>query len=192
MEKEYGPAHTTQQERFGGFALAHFGLSGLGFSLVWLGLPAMVLGSAELSIGALIFLVGAALLAYFPMGMFAAWLGGWTSPFTDEERWRAVVYPTAAAWAWVGFVVIAWGTADEALLLLAFIVSITLAFPSSGFVIITMALWENDYSNLESLALVGLLAGVLPPLLFAWGSFCQARWAEKRALKNRPAALPGV
>lgn len=190
MEKEYGPAHTTQEERFWGFALAHLGLSGLGFSLVWLGLPALVLGSSELSIGALISLVGAALLAYFPMGMFAAWLEQWTAPFTAEERWRAIAYPTAVAWAWVGFVVIAWGTADEALLLLAFMVSITLAIPSSGLVLVCAPLWEND--GVFGLALIGLLAGVLPPLLFAWGSFCQARRTEKRALKNQPAAMPGA
>lgn len=190
MEKEYGPAHTTQQERFGGFALAHFGLSGLGLSLIWLGVPALALGASELSFGALIALVGAALLAYFPLGMFAAWLGSWTAPFTDGERWRAVACPTAVAWAWVGFVVIAWDTADEALLLLAFMVSITLAIPSSGLVLVCAPLWKNG--GALGLALVGLAAGVLPPLLFAWGSFCQARWAEKRVLKKRRTALSGA
>ena len=190
MGKEYGPAHTTQEERFGGFALAHFGLSGLDFSLAWLGLPALVLGSSEPSIGALISLVGAALLAYFPLGMFAAWLGRWTAPFTAGGRGWAIAYPTAVAWTWVGFVVIAWGTADEALLLLAFMVSITLAIPSSGLVLVCAPLWEND--GVLGLALIGLLAGVLPPLLFAWGSFCQARWAKKRTLKNQPAAMPGA
>ena len=182
MEKEYGPAHTTQQERFGGFALAHFGLSGLGCS-VWLGMFWMDLDVA-------VPLVITALLAYFPLGMFAAWLGRWTAPFTAEEQWRAIAYPTAVAWAWVGFVVIAWGTANEALLLLAFIVSISLAFPSSGLVLVCAPLWEND--GVLGLALVGLLAGVLPPLLFAWGSFCQARWAQKRAAKKSRMALHGA
>lgn len=180
MEKEYGPAHTTQQERFGGFALAHFGLSGA----MWLGIFCIDRG--------LFAFVVPSLLAYFPLGVFAAWLGRWTAPFTAGERWQAVAYPTAVAWAWVGFVVLAAYTTDETLLLLAFIFSITLAAPSSGFVLITMVLWENDYNSLEGLALAGLLAGVLPPLLFAWGSFCQARWAEKRILKNQPAALPGA
>ena len=178
MGKEYGPAHTTQQERFGGFALAHFGLSG-----------AMWLGSFCISWGLMAFVV-ASLLAYFPLGIFAAWLGGWTVPITLRERWQAVVYPTAAAWAWVGFVVIAWGTADEALLLLAFIVSITLAFPSSGLVLVCAPLWEHD--GVLGLALIGLVAGVIPPLLFAWGSFCQAEWAQMRTIKKRRAALPGT
>ena len=192
MGKEYGPAHTTQQERFGSFALAHFGLSCLGFFLIWLGLPVLdlALGSSELTFGVLIALVGAALLAYFPLGMFAAWLGRWTAPFTAGERWKAVAYPTAVAWAWVGFVVTAWGTADDALLLLAFTVSITLALPSSGLVLMCAPLWEHD--GVLGLALIGLMAGIIPPLLFAWGSFCQARWAEKRALKNQPTALPGT
>lgn len=178
MEKEYGPAHTTQEERFGGFALAHFGLSGG----MWLGIFCIDRG--------LFAFVVPSLLAYFPLGVFAAWLGGWTAPITFRERWQAVAYPTAVAWAWVGFVILAVDTADETLLLLAFALSITLAAPSSGFVLITMILWENE--GTFGLALIGLVAGVIPPLLFAWGSFCQARWAEKRVLKNQPAALPGA
>lgn len=184
MGKEYGPAHTTQQERFGGFALAHLGLSCLSFPLFWLGLFQMDLP------GAVIF-VGASLLAYFPLGVLAAWMGSWTIPLTGRERWQAVAYPTAVAWVWVGFVLLSLATAAGELLILAFFVSLMLAAPSSALVLLTMPLWGSG-SSWGGLVPVGLLAGVLPPLLFAWGSFCQAEWAQMRTIKKRRAALPGA
>lgn len=185
MGKEYGPAHTTQQERFGGFALAHFGLSGLGCFLYW---PCL-LGVEDLSISLLIALVF--LLAYFPLGMASAWMGNWTFPLTGKECWQAVGYPTAVAWAWVGIVILSLFSGD--LLTLVFITSLMLAAPSSGFVLVIVALmdgWSGGLSELlVALVSAGLLAGVLPPLLFAWGSFCQAEWANRRTLWGVQPAL---
>lgn len=183
MEKEYGPAHTTQKERFGGFALAHLGLSGL-CALQWFGFFQMeMIGDVAL--------ITASLLAYFPLGMLVAWLGGWTSPFTNKERWRAVAYPTAMAWIWVGVVISALLSGNGPFFLLVFPTSMLFAAPSSVFILVTLPLWDRG-ELWGGLALVGLLAGVLPPLLFAWGSFCQAQWAEKRALKKRRSALSGA
>jgi len=185
MGKEYGPAHTTQEERFGSFTMAHLNLSVLSLAL-W-----TLIFSADLPWGVNMTFSMITLLAYFPLGMFAAWMEGWTAPFTAGERWRAVAYPTAVAWAWVGVVISALLSGNGPFFMLIFPTSMLFAAPSSVFILVTLPLWDRG-ELWGGLALVGLLAGVLPPLLFAWGSFCQARWAEKRALKNRPAALPGA
>lgn len=185
MGKEYGPAHTTQQERFGGFALAHLSLSVLSLAL-W-----MLILSVELPWGVNMTFSIITLLIYFPLGMFAAWMEGWTVPFTAGERWQAVLYPTAVAWAWVGVVISALLSGNGPFFLLVFPTSMLFAAPSSVFILVTLPLWDRG-ELWGGLALVGLLAGVLPPLLFAWGSFCQARWAEKWALKKRRSALSGA
>ena len=80
MGKEYGPAHTTPKERFGGFALAHLNLSVLSLAL-W-----MLILLADLPWGVNMTFSIITLLAYFPLGMFAAWMEGWTAPFAHGER----------------------------------------------------------------------------------------------------------
>ncbi len=177
--KEYGPPHTTQKERFEGFAMAHLGLSCLGFFPFWLLILGMAAGTEGFGYTGAWGIAAVYLLAYFPLGMATAWLNNWTVPLTDRERWQAVIYPTAVAWAWVGVVVLSLSAANGPLLIMAFYASVLLAAPSSGLVLMAMPLW-GAYDTLEALVLTGLLAGILPPLLFTWGSF----WASGRAAKK--------
>ncbi len=76
--------------------------------------------------------------------------------------------------------------------MMVFLASLFLAAPSSGFVLVALPLW-GSLSRVEDaaldLALIGMIAGILPPLLFAWGSFLQAVWMEKRRAGR---ALPRV
>lgn len=176
-QKEYGPAHTTQEERFEGFAMAHLLLSALCWPLFWLGMLSMD------SFTGAVALAWVVLLAYFPMGMAVAWLNGWTVPVTERERWQAVAWPTAVAWAWVGVVLFAVLVPAEGMIMMVFLVSLFLAAPSSALVLVTLPLWGGLSSAADlalGLALIGMAAGVLPTCLFAWGSFFQAGRAEKR------------
>ena len=101
-----------------------------------------------------------------------------------------MAYPTAVAWIWVGVVISALLSGNGPFFMLIFPTSMLFAAPSSVFILVTLPLWDRG-ELWGGLALVGLLAGVLPPLLFAWGSFCQAQWAEKRVLKNHRRLCPG-
>lgn len=167
--------------------MTHLGLSCLGFFPFWLLILGMAAGTEGFGYTGAWGIAAVYLLAYFPLGMATAWLNNWTVPLTDRERWQAVIYPTAVAWAWVGVVVLSLSAANGPLLVMAFYASVLLAAPSSGLVLMAMPLW-GAYGTLEALILTGLLAGILPPLLFTWGSF----WASALMKRRRVHPAPGI
>ncbi len=179
MEKQAIP-HTTLGARFLEFTVSHIVLSMAGAVLA-----VGVLG--RFSSGLLPFLAESLLiLAYFPLGAYAAAEGHWTCP-TDWEKLLAVLQPALVAWAWAGLVIFSlWGDV-EILLLPAFFISVILASPSSGFVILCVLCLPYG-ENLSWWCSVAFLAGLLPPLLFALGSFWQSGRMERAG--TAPLALP--
>lgn len=173
--EEKGP--TTARQRFGGFAVCH-----LGFSIflscscpIWIRLFFMELVWAKS------FLLGTFFMAaYFPMGYLTAAMEEWTVPQSSREKCLAVVYPMVVAWLWVAVVLVALFGDIDALFLVAVVLSLFLAMPSSGFVLIFGFVGGNDVG----FVLIGLLAGFLPPFLFALGSFWQASRREKKNAKR--------
>ena len=166
------PKPTTQAQRFGGFAVTHITysvislfpmLGGFGwtldstlFPLVWL-VPIL------------------AMLLYFPLGILTAWISGWTSPQTGREKRMAVLLPTLVAWFWVILVLISIAGQWETLFMGVLTVSFLFAVPSSLFTITLSAASPWWISGLiVPLGLSGLVAGFLPPFLFALGSFWQS------------------
>ncbi len=170
---------TTVSQRFNGFAVCH-----LAYSLLSL-IPAFCVYMKVVEapfLAVTLWLLPVVLIAlYFPMGMLAAWVSEWTPPRTLRERWLAIALPTLAAWLWVVFVLVCivgeWG--DLFMLVLA--LSFLLAAPSSLFVV-TLCGWSLLLGNsgLVALGVCGLIAGALPPLLFALGSFWQAERKQKK------------
>lgn len=172
-------SYTPQRERFLGFAVGHFSLSFLTVFLLWCG--GAFLGQATFPEGA--HLAGPLLLmaAYFPVGYLVSALRGWSPTETGEAALLAIMRPTAAAWLWVAVVLTSIG--GDLLFALVFGISIFLAAPSSLFVMGTM--FSCDWllfadNGLAALGLSGLIAGFLPPLLFALGSFWRAGRRRKK------------
>lgn len=164
---------TTAGDRFGGFAMAHLALSVLMVSFAPFELAILdVLPEWTWSFVSVL-MMG----FYFPLGILTAWMGNWTLPQTTKEGFMAVISPTVVAWIWVGIVL--WSVSldgDSAMsaLPIIFFLSIIFATPSSVFVIFC---WWDSFTQL---LWCGLLAGLLPPLLFALGSFWQgSRQARK-------------
>lgn len=178
---EQAVPRTTLGDRFLGFTVSHIVLSMLGAALVY-----EVLG--RFSSGGLLPFVAESLLilVYFPLGAYAAFEGRWTCP-TDEEKLLAVLQPALVAWAWAGLVIFSpWGGA-EVLLIPAFFISVILASPSSGFVILCV-LCLPYRERLAWWCFAAFLAGFLPPLLFALGSFWQSGRMERAVIASL--ALP--
>ena len=174
-----GDFYTPQKERFLGFAMGHFTLSLLTILLLWCG--GAFLGRSTFTEWAN--LVGPLLpvAAYFPGGYLVSALCGWSPPETGEAALLAVMLPTAGAWLWVAVILISIG--GDLLFALVFGISIFLAAPSSLFVL--GMLFSCDWllfadNGLVALGLCGLLSGLLPPLLFALGSFWQAGRRKKK------------
>ncbi len=179
MEKQAAP-HTTLGARFLGFTVSHIVLSMVGVALV-----GSVLG--RFSSGLLLLVAGSLLmLAYFPLGAYAAAEGHWTCP-TDEEKLLAVLQPALVAWAWAGLVIFSLWGGVEALLIPAFFISVIFASPSSGFVLLCALFLPYD-DSVSWWCFVAFLAGLLPPLLFALGSFWQSGRMERAG--TAPLALP--
>lgn len=168
---------TTVAQRFGGFAAAH-----ITYSL--LSLPCLIFGGMVPVWPVLIWLYPvAAMIFYFPIGMFTAWLSEWSPPQSGRERQLAVLLPALVAWIWVGIVLISvtgeWGE----LFMAIFAISFLFATPSSLFSIIFLGTFSHltgDGGLAVSLGLCGLLAGFLPPLFFALGSFWQSERRKGR------------
>lgn len=183
---------TTLGERFSGFAAYHFGLSLSLGGVVCTGLITILIPIiatvAETGAGRLL-LILSMMLIYAPLGAVAAAFRKWTVPSTRREKILAVLQPAAVAWLWVGvveLVIALGGTAAASLVLIVFMLSIWFAAPSSIVVISCADLWAfgSDLENMLGLAVVGMIAGFLPPLLFALGSFWEASRREKKNAKR--------
>ena len=183
------PKPTSAATRFGGFAICHLCASLLVTPCIilcillvwdvheWSVVPAVVL--------VLFLMMG----MYFPLGMLTAWIDNWTVPKTDRDRFLAVAQPTAVAWIWVVIVlgcIQLEGEGTGELVLAVALISCGCAAPSSIFVLCSMGLLmpHSHEGMLCALMLTGVLAGILPPLLFAWGSFWQAARAEQKRAKR--------
>lgn len=164
------PPVTTLKERFKGFALYHI-LYSLAFC-AFCTLISPLLAACLFSAGAyflylivpLLCIVGMAL--YFPLGMRKAKRGHWTVP-SGKELCLAVLLPCLISVPWALMFPV---SSQE--FSLYFPISATFAAPSSLFVFLSFAVSPSSYPVFVFFA---LFAAVLPPLLFALGSFCQAK-----------------
>ena len=176
---------TTQLQRFSGFALCHICYSPV--SLIFAHLFYTVAG--ELGAVMTAMLPIALIALYFPLGMLTARLSGWTRPQTRREKVWVIALPTLMAWLWVAVVLLSIGGAPEELFLWVFGISLLLAAPSSLFVMTLIAFW--DWAMLPAtgdpfviLGSFGIVAGILPTLLFALGSFYQAGWRSSPVIEK--------
>lgn len=181
-------SYTPQRERFLGFALGHFLLSLLTVLLLWLG-GALYRGEAFTQwVNAAIPLLAVA--AYLPAGYGISALRKWTPANTKREKFLSFALPTAVAWGWVTVVLITMTARIEALVSVVFTLSLFLAAPSC--LLVLGLLLSCDWllfaeNGLAALGLCGLIAGLLPPFLFALGSF----WQTERRTKRKEAAQNG-
>ncbi len=184
---------TTLSERFSGFAAYHFILALLMDVLVWIMALTMLFPEIEDTFPWLLaaFVIG----IYFPAGMIAAKRRGWTCPKDSDELCLAILQPAAVAWGWAALVIFEVCVLNTGFLFFVlFPVSMFLASPSSIFVLCFFDFWMTAGSNLDiamRLIFLGLLAGFLPPLLFALGSFWQSARMEKKALLFREGGAGG-
>lgn len=183
------PKPTSVAQRFGGFATAHIMYSLLSLLPLYL----LAVGSGDGLVGVALFwwTIPLGLIAlYFPLGMFTAWLSKWTPPGTARERRMAVLLPTLVAWTWVCVVLaVVMGEWEEPFMAILFL-SFFFAAPSSLLVILLMGTLSGS-SLIPTLGLSGLIAGFLPPLLFALGSFHQANRMAERAGERGGAPADG-
>lgn len=179
MEEEKKP--TTLGARFSGFAAGHFCLSLCGAAVAYLAARLLINSTALCAVGAAVLM-----LAYFPAGAMVASENHWTRPENEKEQFLAVLQPALVAWAWAAVVLVTLlrgGLPDWMWVVVP--VTLILAFPSSAFVILCAVLGSNVdlYPNLYLWwGRVAFLAGLLPPLLFALGSFWQSGREEKEGL----------
>jgi len=172
------PARTTQAARFGWFAAGHFVWSLCVCAVSWV-LMAVLAGSGVPALpiwgGLTVFAVG----GYFPAGVWVAARRRWTRPASRREAVLAVLLPVLVAWAWEGVGLAGMFFGDD-LPTLAFLSGMLLyaacflATPSVIFIFfyfLVFPVWRDDWGFWVMVA----LAGLLPPLLFAAGSFWQAR-----------------
>lgn len=171
------PKRTTQAARFGWFAAGHFLWSLCVCSVAWLLLAALAgcdVFPLALWSGLTVFVIG----AYFPIGAWVAARRRWNRPASRRESVLAVLLPTLAAWTWEGVAIAGmfYGEAFPALVFLSGMLlyaSLALATPSVIFIFFCFTcfnVWGNDWE----FWLMAALAGLLPPLLFAAGSFWRA------------------
>lgn len=179
---------TTLDARFNGFAAAHLSLSALVLLAIMV-LPRLTTMTTKTALWNWfeegVPLVVALLMGiYFPLGMLVARVKKWTAPQTRRERVLAVLRPAAVAWVWALVVLVTvWlnvlGVVEMrpelfmALLTLSFL----FASPSSYVMLFSFAVdWPSSVAGkVIFLNLQGFLVGLLPPLLFALGSFWQAK-----------------
>ncbi len=161
------PSATTTKERFKGFARYHFTYSFL--FLVFFTLVLVVATLPSLPVELLAVLCVISMLLYFPLGMLAAKRRGWTVP-TLQGACLAILQPCGVSVLWV----LLFPLIDGAFQIYA-ILSVLFAAPSSSFFIFLLASKPSDLLSTMYLFGAALLAAVLPPLLFALGSFCQAK-----------------
>ena len=176
---------TRPLERFGWFAASHVLISILTLMLfiVLMGISSII---NDAVVFLLILLELLALAGYWGMGAYLARHRQWTDFSGPKEFWSAMLRPAVIAWLWGGvllsifflFGFSLWESAMAELwsnLSAAMVwISVVLCAPSSLMVLLWFALGISQTWPSWSLAVMLLLAGGLPPLLFtlgsAWGS----------------------
>ena len=175
---------TSLAARFGWFALGHFLISIILCALFvcivgpvaavmldehsgWAA-PALLGGMTALALG-----------AYFIAGACTASSRRWTAPSGGMERLLAVLLPALAAWAWEGTAIAGMASDGspglQALAGFLLYTALFLAAPSVLFIffcvgVLNVGLWLDE----PGFWVMAFLAGFLPPLLFALGSFWRA------------------
>lgn len=175
---------TTLAARFGWFALGHCLISVVVSALFVCAVgpvAAVALdGRSEWAASALLGgMTTLALGAYFIAGAYTASSRRWTPPAGGIERFLAVLLPALAAWAWEGTAIAGMASDGspglQALAGFLLYAALFLAAPSVLFLffcvgILNVGLWLDE----PGFWVMAFLAGFLPPLLFALGSFWQA------------------
>lgn len=155
------PPATTLKERFKGFALYHLAYSAILFVCLFASSPFMYdIGFKGLALFSLL-----SITLYFPLGMWKAKRGCWTVP-TRRELCLAILQPCGVSILWALLLPLSLGIVQ-----FYFLASFLFAAPSSCFVLCSFR-WISGHSGF---LLAVLFAAVLPPLLFALGSFFQAK-----------------
>ncbi|WP_294548190.1 hypothetical protein [uncultured Pseudoflavonifractor sp.] len=192
-----GPG-TTLQGRLLGFACGQLALSlpvGLVLAVAWIALLFLLFLLEENRVVQLLWygLPPLLMACYFPAGAVAARVRGWRE--TPERRVLvlSVLLPALAAWAWAAAGLCLFWTMEDGNVYQAWMffgaiyASFLLGAPS---VLLAASLWTGGIQVLEGLGLlrpgsawgvlvVGVLAaGLLPSLLFTFGSLRQARRAS--------------
>ncbi len=182
---------TRPLERFGWFAASHVLIS-----ILTLMLFIVLLGTSSIINDAVVFLLILlellALAGYWGMGAYLARHRQWTDFSGPKEFWGAMLRPAVIAWIWGGVVLSIfflfgfslWESAMAELwsnLSAAMVwISVVLCAPSSLMVLLWFALGISQTWPSWSLAVMLLLAGGLPPLLFTLGSAWGSRSKDKR------------
>ena len=182
---------TRPLERFGWFAASHVLIS-----ILTLMLFIVLLGTSSIINDAVVFLLILlellALAGYWGIGAYLARHRQWTDFSGPKEFWGAMLRPAVIAWIWGGVVLAIfflfgfslWESAMAELwshLSAAMVwISAVLCAPSSLMVLLWFALGISQTWPSWSLAVMLLLAGGLPPLLFTLGSAWGSRSKDKR------------
>ena len=182
---------TRPLERFGLFAASHVLISILTLMLfiVLMGISSII---NDAVVFLLILLELLALAGYWGMGAYLARHRQWTDFSGPKEFWSAMLRPAVIAWLWGGvllsifflFGFSLWESAMAELwsnLSAAMVwISVVLCAPSSLMVLLWFALGISQTWPSWSLAVMLLLAGGLPPLLFTLGSAWGSGSTDKR------------
>lgn len=179
------PSATTVKERFKGFALYHllyslffftFFVCFVSFSYFLDAIPIETRPAMAVQQFILYLSIPLSMVLYFPLGMWKAKRGRWTVP-SGKELCLAVALPCLVSVTWA----LLFPLSIE-VIQLYLLISAIFAAPSSFFVIYLSLLLDPYLLNWVGFT-VALLSAVLPPLLFALGSF----WQAKRQNFSHPA-----
>lgn len=175
--------------RFGGFAVGHF-------ALVLLYVLFAPLPRAEISVPSPLSQVLPALsffvpvLCYLPVGWVVSRLRRWPAP-DRKTAFLSVLFPTLCAWGWVA--------ASAGVGIFGSLAGIPALEGAGSWMLFSTLFWATPSALFVGFALVLSLmepffwlwlvciplAGLLPPLLFYWGSLLPHRFC-----RPRPPALP--
>lgn len=196
MSEEKNP--TRPLRRFGWFATSHVlvSLLTLMFFIVLLGMSSMMEVPVIFAFG---FLELLALWGYWGMGAYLARCRGWAAFSGPKEFWGTMLRPALIAWLWGGAVLamvfgvgympeetvaVVWSSAGAIMVW----VSVVLCAPSSLLVLLWFAFGVSQTWPSWSLAVLLLLAGGLPPLLFTLGS----AWGSAEPGRRKGPLLAGI
>lgn len=189
---------TRPLERFGWFAASHVLISIL--TLLLFVVYMLLSMTAEMGLPGIFFLVVLEMLAlagYWGAGAYLARRRQWTAFSNPKEFWGAMLRPAVIAWIWGGVVLViffwigVYLPEDAAAAILSSAgaimawVSVVLCAPSSLMVLLFFALGISQNLLSWSMAVMLLLAGGLPPLLFTLGS----AWGSAGERKTRKGPL---
>lgn len=177
------PPATTLKERFKGFALYYILYSFIfSFLFVLVFIASMLYAMSPASniewpdipvlLIPLVIFGGISILPLFPLGMLKAKRGHWTVP-TRKESILAVVWPSVVFGIWLAILMLPiWASSIYTFLLY---ISALCAAPFIYFGFSCCVVVRILQVEWLAFILAPLLSIVLPPLLFALGSFCQAK-----------------